>query len=577
MRFGLFYEHQLPRPWEEGAEQRLLTDALEQVELADRLGLDTAWEVEHHFLEEYSHSSAPEVFLGAASQRTRQIRLGHGIVQAPPGYNHPARIAERVATLDLVSGGRVEFGTGESSSQMELGGFGVEREHKHAQWEEAVDAITRMFVEDPFAGYDGTWITMPPRNVVPKPAQRPHPPLWMACTRRESIELAGRKGIGALSFSFVEPENAKEHVDAYYAAITSEDCVPAGFAVNPNVAVVLPFMCHPDEETAIERGIDGAHFFGYSLAHYYVFGRHRPGFTDVWEEFEDNRREMGFAREIVRADQAPLGVSLLQEGLGSLRGAIGTPQQIAGLLERYERVGVDQVIFVSQAGRNRHEHICESIELFATEVLPRFAEGREEKETAKRERLAEAVERALERREPPRAGDTEYLVSPQGEPRAAPGRFPASTTADEDEVSAPRLREVIRRRGEQAFLGAIRGRSDKQLERLIGNGPALRTIFRGMARSFRPEGARGFTGEIQYELTGTNGVRPWTVRIEDDRAETRPGEADSPAVLLRMDIPTFGRLLSRELEPGRAFLEGKIVVEGDLYVAARLGEMFVRD
>src|SRR5437762_1851219 len=138
MRFGLFYEHQLPRPWEEGAEARLLSDALEQVELADRLGFHAAWEVEHHFLEEYSHSSAPEVFLGAASQRTKQIRLGHGIVQIPPGYNHPVRVAERVATLDLISGGRVEFGTGESSSQAELGGFGVDRDAKRAQWEESL-------------------------------------------------------------------------------------------------------------------------------------------------------------------------------------------------------------------------------------------------------------------------------------------------------------------------------------------------------------------------------------------------------------------------------------------------------
>ncbi|HTO54848.1 MAG TPA: LLM class flavin-dependent oxidoreductase, partial [Myxococcota bacterium] len=109
MRFGIFYEHQLPRPWQEQDEYRLMQNALEQVELADRLGIEYVWEVEHHFLEEYSHSSAPEVFLAAASQRTRNIRLGHGIIQTSPLYNHPARTAERVATLDLVSGGRVEF------------------------------------------------------------------------------------------------------------------------------------------------------------------------------------------------------------------------------------------------------------------------------------------------------------------------------------------------------------------------------------------------------------------------------------------------------------------------------------
>src|SRR5437763_11746122 len=126
MKFGIFYEHHLARPWEDGAELKLFQDALDQVELADRLGIDYAWEVEHHFLEEYSHSSAPEVFLAAASQRSKRIRLGHGIVLCPPGYNHPARVAERVATLDLVSHGRVEFGTGESASRLELEGFRIE-------------------------------------------------------------------------------------------------------------------------------------------------------------------------------------------------------------------------------------------------------------------------------------------------------------------------------------------------------------------------------------------------------------------------------------------------------------------
>src|ERR1700675_176517 len=126
MQFGIFYEHQIPRPWRDGDEHRLFKQALDQVELADRLGIEYAWEVEHHFLEEYSHSSAPEVFLAACSQRTKNIRLGHGIVQMPPQFNHPARVAERIAMLDLVSGGRADFGTGESSSEAELGGFLVD-------------------------------------------------------------------------------------------------------------------------------------------------------------------------------------------------------------------------------------------------------------------------------------------------------------------------------------------------------------------------------------------------------------------------------------------------------------------
>ncbi|MEY2476088.1 MAG: hypothetical protein QOG87_1403, partial [Actinomycetota bacterium] len=154
MKFGIFYEHQLPRPWEEDDERQLIQDALDQVELADKLGFDVVWEVEHHFLEEYSHSSAPEVFLAAASQRTKNIRLGHGIVQTPPAFNHPARVAERIATLDLVSNGRVEFGTGESSSEAELAGFGIDPMYKRDMWLEGLEVAIRCMTEAPFTGHD---------------------------------------------------------------------------------------------------------------------------------------------------------------------------------------------------------------------------------------------------------------------------------------------------------------------------------------------------------------------------------------------------------------------------------------
>jgi alkanesulfonate monooxygenase SsuD/methylene tetrahydromethanopterin reductase-like flavin-dependent oxidoreductase (luciferase family)/putative sterol carrier protein len=567
MRFGLFYEHQLPRPWTEGSEEQLLNDALEQIELADRAGFDTVWEVEHHFLEEYSHSSAPEVFLAAASQRTKRIRLGHGIVQLPPGFNHPARVAERIATLDLVSGGRVEFGTGEASSQMELGGFGVDREAKRAQWEEALDVITRMLVETPFTGHQGRYLSVPPRNVIPKPKQRPHPPLWAACSRRDTILLAASKGIGALSFSFVEPEEARQWVDDYYAIIASEKCVPAGFDINPNVAVVLPFMLHRDEGTAIDRGIDGGHFFGYSLAHYYVFGEHRPGRTNLYAEFERNRDQRGFARDIVTPDQAPLNVRLLQQGLGSLRGAIGTPEQVHSLVERYQAAGVDQVIFVAQAGRNRHEHICESIELFAQTVLPRFAADADAQDAARTERLATAREQALRRRRPARSTSLEHVVTPQGEP----GMWAAPATTATSRSGRSR-REAI---AEAIFRRAVRGRSDAYLERVFGSGPAQRMLFRGMERSFAPERARGFSGDLQYELSGRNGPRLWTLRVTGHGATAHPGPATTaPAVIMRMPLTTFVRVAAGQDDPGHALMDGRLQIEGDIAVASRIGEMF---
>ena len=555
VRFGLFYEHQLPRPHAAGAEEQLLNDALEQVELADRLGFHSVWEVEHHFLEEYSHSSAPEVFLAAASQRTRQIRLGHGIVQMPPGYNHPARVAERIATLDLISGGRVEFGTGESSSQAELGGFGVERELKRAQWAEAVDVATRLLVETPFAGYHGRFIDLPPRNLVPKPKQRPHPPLWVACSRRDTILLAAQKGMGALSFSFVEPEEAKGWVDEYYAIVASEQCVPAGFSVNPNVAVVVPFMCHRDEQTAIERGIDGAHFFGYSLAHYYVFGQHQPGRTDLWQAFQRERAERGFARELVRPTDAPLGVRLLQETMGSLRGAIGTPAQVAELIGRYEQAGVDEVILVSQCGRNQHEHICESLELFGREVLPRFAERAAAREAAKRERYAEAIERALARRPPPRQAPPDYTIAPDREPWP-----PAARNGH--------LRSGPRDLGQAAFGWLVGRGSEAQLERVFSTPAAQAMIFRGMQRAFRPELAPGLCGTIQYQI----GRRSWVVRIGDGRLSIAPGRAAQADVTFRLGPATFAHLAAGQETAPAAAMAGRLDIQGDLNLAARFAQ-----
>jgi alkanesulfonate monooxygenase SsuD/methylene tetrahydromethanopterin reductase-like flavin-dependent oxidoreductase (luciferase family) len=578
VRFGIFYEHQLPRPWEDGAEHRLLRDALDQVEIADRVGFDYVWEVEHHFLEEYSHSSAPEVFLAAASQRTGRIRLGHGIVQIPPQVNHPARVAERIATLDLISDGRLEFGTGESSSQAELGGFLVERDQKRAMWDEALDAITRMFVEEPFAGWDSEYLRMPPRNVIPKPLQKPHPPLWVACSRRETIQLAARKGIGALSFSFVEPEDAGKWVDEYYSLIESDECVPAGFAVNPNVTVVLPMMCHEDEEQAIERGVDGGNFFGYSLVHYYGISPHQPGVTNIWDEFHERRDETGFSRAGVVPDRMPLGVRILQEGVGSLRGAVGTPDQIAELCRRYEAQGVDQIVFVLQAGNNRHEDICHSLELFGERVIPEFAARTDEREREKMERLAPAIERALARREPARQAPPGYQVDEQAELARERRRSAGLDLARLPSLAAGELRGAMQRGGQAALAKLVAGRSDAEIEKRFGRAVTQKAIFAAMARAYVPEVAAGFEGEIVYELTrSSNGRRTpdvWTLRAQDGRATAVQAGGAAPAVLVRLPLPDFARIVSGELHPAAALMDGRMELEGDLRVAARLGEMF---
>ncbi len=376
MRFGVFYELQLPKPWDEQAELRLVQEAIEQVVLADKLGIHHAWAVEHHFLDEYSHCSASEVFLSALAAKTERIRVGFGIRQVIPLYNHPARTAEAVGMLDLVSQGRAELGIGESATRMELRGFNISGKEKRAMALEAAEQIANMMAMDPYPGYEGQYFSMPCRNVLPKPVQKPHPPMWMACTNRATIETAARNGLGALAFSFVDPDEARRWADAYYSIIRSEECVPLGHAVNANIAMVAPFSLDHDPERAVQKGIDGFRFFNYAMRAL-VEKPNVPGRTTLWEDY--------LAQSSTR-------------GLSKPAAGIGTPAQFGELVRAYEEVGVDQVIFLQQGGLNRHEDICNSLELFGTEVLPHFEPAREAHEARKAAELAPYLEAALARK-----------------------------------------------------------------------------------------------------------------------------------------------------------------------------------
>jgi len=294
-----------------------------------------------------------------------------------PGYNHPARVAERIATLDLVSRGRVDWGTGESATMVEMEGFNIPAAEKAVMWREGTEQAANMLAMTPYPGFKGQYFSMPTRNLVPKPAQKPHPPMWLACSRRESIHRAARAGMGALTFAFIEPELAGTWVKEYYDIIKSEECVPIGHTVNPNIAVVSAMSCHKVENEAIARGLDGFRFFGYSLGYYGIFSTHKPGVTDVWQEYLKVR-------------------DTLPDNAG--RGGIGTPEQVAAHIRRYENVGIDQVIFVQQSGNNRHEHICDSLRVFGRDVLPEFKAREIERAKKKEAELAPYIAAALARK-----------------------------------------------------------------------------------------------------------------------------------------------------------------------------------
>jgi alkanesulfonate monooxygenase SsuD/methylene tetrahydromethanopterin reductase-like flavin-dependent oxidoreductase (luciferase family) len=368
VKFGIFYEHQLPRPWHERSEYELLNDSLTQVELADRLGYDYAWEVEHHFLEEYSHSSAPEVFLAAASQRTKQIRLAHGIVQLTT--NHPARVAERVSTLDLLSHGRVELGIGEGSTTTELHPFDRRFRDKRAIWEDAVRCLIPMFTSTAWE-YQGEYFQFPLRNVLPKPYQKPHPPLWVACSQLDTIAMAGKRGMGALGFQFVSAEAAHAWVATYYNEFVKRQEKLTDYVANPNIALVSGFMCCESDEEALRKA-DGWTFFQFALRRYSQ-GPIAPGSADLWREYQSWK-------------ETPAGQQQRRTGL------VGSPETLRRRLRKFEESNIDQVILLNQAGKNSHEDICASLALFAREVMPEFHAREPEHQAWKRRVLAREIE-----------------------------------------------------------------------------------------------------------------------------------------------------------------------------------------
>ena len=374
MKFDLLYELQMPKPHDDRSEYRCYHQALEQIELADRLGFDTVWEVEHHFLTEFAHSSAPEVFLSAVAQRTKRIRIGHGVVLLPFKFNHPIRVAERVAALDLLSHGRVEFGTGRSS-QYEQAGFEIDTEASRDMWQESLEIIPRMWTEDPFE-YHGRFVNIPARSVIPKPLQKPHPPMWMAATSPQSWEIAGRNGIGILGLTiFVSVPQLAERVRVYRQALAQAK--PVGKFINDRVgAFTIVHVADTKEQAIANGGADAA--INYLLYAFRVLGGFLdPGARGMQREYADVEIKSTPYRDLI-AKEYPIIVKMQKnectfEDLDQEDMVIvGDVDHCIRKVERYRQAGLDNFIALMQADRIPHEQVMRSIELFGTEVIPRF-------------------------------------------------------------------------------------------------------------------------------------------------------------------------------------------------------------
>ncbi len=355
MKFGIFYEHQLPRPWTADSERTLIQNSLDQIELADRLGYDYAWEVEHHFLEEYSHSSAPEVFLAAASQRTKNIRLGHGIVQLTT--NHPARVAERV--VDARPGverprrarpGRRRLGHRAPSLRSPL-----PRQARGVGGGGAGDAAD---VLEPRLGVGRPLLQVPA-------AQRGAQAGAEAASAAVGRLLAARhhrlrRRIAAwarCASSSSTSHSARAWVNAYYNTFVHNQQKLTDYQTNPNIAVVGGFMCCETDEEA-QRRSDGWTFFQFTLQTYNTEGPFKPGEMNFWERYQEWKK-------------TPAGQRRTENEL------IGSPATIRKRLLELEKANVDQVILLNQAGKNTHEDICSSLEMFAREVMPEFHAARD--------------------------------------------------------------------------------------------------------------------------------------------------------------------------------------------------------
>jgi alkanesulfonate monooxygenase SsuD/methylene tetrahydromethanopterin reductase-like flavin-dependent oxidoreductase (luciferase family) len=356
VKFSLFYEMQISQPTRQ-KERECFRACVEQVVLADRLGYWGVWEVEHHGLYEYSHSSAPEIFLSYVAALTQRVRLGHGITLTPACYNHPLRIAERIATLDILSQGRVNWGSGKSSSLVEQMAFGADIPTLHEQWLEALQIIPRMWQQEVFE-HAGRFWKIPPTQVVPKPVQEPHPPIFAACSKPDSAVEVGRLGIGALNFAVGNDEYLARKVRAYKEAVAAAR--PEGIAKTDHFASTPVGLCLDDDRKACEYGMRGARFFAESLAAYYFGGRRPLGALPVNRDFFE-AQDLDEAMDFRGSPEAPA------------MNVIGDPVHCKEIVSRFAEAGVDELILVMQAGTVPHELVLESIRTFGEKVLPDFA------------------------------------------------------------------------------------------------------------------------------------------------------------------------------------------------------------
>ena len=356
MEFGLFIQGYVPkfrREVDPDAEHHAFMDELEVVQAADKAGFKYVWVTEHHFLDEYSHLSANDVVLGYLAHATERIHLGSGIFNPLPQVNHPAKVAERVAMLDHLSGGRFEFGTGRGAGSLEILGFlpGMkDLSGTREIWEDVIGEFPKMWLQDEYEGYDGKFWSLPPRKVLPKPYGKLHPAMWYAAGNTSSYEMAARRGLGVLGFSVGSFDELGPVLKAYKDAIGSAD--PVGAFVNDNVMVTTAAFLAEDQATATASLLRANVTYLQSNVFRYHDTFPHPDSVPVWPE--------------LIPEVTPEAVPFLQEA-GTI---VGDPDHALEQCKRWESAGADQLVF--GIGTATKADSLEMVRLMGEHVIPKI-------------------------------------------------------------------------------------------------------------------------------------------------------------------------------------------------------------